>query len=700
MRALPLLALSAACAPNAPPPVNGCTTVHLEGRPLVRDGDRFAFARGEAARFFVKPADLGSVLLYDSDRGYLVAGDGDVWLRQTTLESDVTRGEDGYVSPAEWELGDGLRNRRSGRSLPVRFAPADGCVAPPELSLDAEGAVGRTRFDDGDLYGIADTHEHVMSNWGFGGGGIFHGAPFHRLGVEHALADCAAHHGEAGRKDFLGYTFDAGADALDLTDLLPALLAGELAADNHATDGYPTFTDWPNAPTRATHQAAYYKWIERAWLGGLRLLVQHATSNAVLCELTAGATGLPTRYSCEDSVGIDRSIDEAYALERYVDAQAGGPGAGWFRIVTSPAAAREVIGAGKLAVVLGIETADLFGCKLVPGPMDPVCDEAYVVAELDRYEALGVRAIFPVHKYDNAFSAGDGDRGFIEVGNFLHTGHWSNFVTEGCPDLPAVFDEGDVAFGGLNAPRADYFAPPPNDLSSFPADPVETALPYVGNLLEPPLVGDYCQNAGLTPLGEFLIGELMRRGMIVELDHLPRRSYQRAFELLAANDYPAAGTHGNTNDGKIYEHGGISKVHLGQCRDPDAPGATLASLNAHLAQIRAAGGYEAEGFGFDLNGLAGARGPRFAPGACAEPQEDPVVYPFQSYAGDVTFTEPFVGERAIDFNEEGFVHLGMLPELIEDARNDAGDDAALEPLFRSAEGYVRMWELAEDRRGR
>jgi hypothetical protein len=56
-----------------------------------------------------------------------------------------------------------------------------------------------------------------------------------------------------------------------------------------------------------------------------------------------------------------------------------------------------------------------------------------------------------------------------------------------------------------------------------------------------------------------------------------------------------------------------------------------------------------------------------------------------------------VGNRTIDFNTEGLVHIGLLPELIEDARRDAVDEADIEPLFRSAEGYIRMWELAEQR---
>ena len=74
-----------------------------------------------------------------------------------------------------------------------------------------------------------------------------------------------------------------------------------------------------------------------------------------------------------------------------------------------------------------------------------------------------------------------------------------------------------------------------------------------------------------------------------------------------------------------------------------------------------------------------------------------MTYPFSSYAGDVTFTEPRLGNRVVDFNNEGLVHIGMLPELLEDARRDAASDADLEPLFRSAEGYLRMWEKSERR---
>ena len=109
------------------------------------------------------------------------------------------------------------------------------------------------------------------------------------------------------------------------------------------------------------------------------------------------------------------------------------------------------------------------------------------------------------------------------------------------------------------------------------------------------------------------------------------------------------------------------------------------------------GGYPAVPFGFDLNGFAGAQGPRFGPRGRDNGQTDRVTYPFSSFAGDVTFHAPAVGDRVLDFNTEGFVHIGLVAEMIQDVRDDGVTDAELEPLFRSAEGYVRMWEKAERR---
>ncbi len=269
--------------------------------------------------------------------------------------------------------------------------------------------------------------------------------------MEKALPSCAPFHGEEGRLDLVGYAF-SGLGDLDTGTLLDLFIDKMTPDFDHFPDGYPEFTDWPNTWKRATHQTQYYRWLERAYRGGLRLLVQHATTNSVLCDLIVGLGVQSVRYACNDMVNVDRIIAETRNLERYIDAQSGGPGEGWFRIVESPAEAREVIADGKLAVVLGIETSNLFDCFLTPPEGFAACDADKVRAELDRYHELGVRVLFPVHKFDNAFSAGDGDRNVGQLGSFVNSGHFSNFVQD-CPDSPSVFDNGGVIFGGLNQPR-------------------------------------------------------------------------------------------------------------------------------------------------------------------------------------------------------------------------------------------------------
>lgn len=702
---------------------NGCFAIAADDAFLVVDGDGYAFTGEDAAAatpLFMRPSDLATYLLHDPEGGYVVAIDGGL-ARQEQLESDITRIEDGWISPAEWILEPSSRKKdryqlrlkaeperllategltdKKRRAARLRLEPAEGCVAPPELGLHAEGSITRTTFEDGELYGIVDAHSHIFTNMGFGGG-LFHGAPFHPLGVEHALGDCEIHHGEMGRKDFFGYAFDNSAEDGDaFGSVLTDLVRGELRDDNHATDGYPTFSEWPDARDRSTHQVQYYRWLERAHMAGLRLVVQHATTNSVICDISVGAELQPGRFACNDMTGVDRQIDAAYALERYVDAQSGGPGRGWFKIVRTPAEARQVIADGKMAMVLGIETSNLFECLLTPRPGGPECDLDYVRAQLDRYEERGIRVLFPVHKYDNAFTPGDGDGAVIELGNVLNSGHYTN-KTQECPGLPTVFDDGPVDFGGFHQPRDVYDSEAPLDFSRLQDDPIRALLPYVGEISEPPLEGDWCQNAGLTPLGESLINELMQRGIVIELDHLPQRSYQRVFEMLEAADYPAVGTHGNDNDGKLYGIGGLSFREVGRCHDPASPGTSWAGYNQRLNAMIEAGLHPSLGFAFDLNGFARAPRARFGEEAsCGTPQEDPVTYPFTSYDGDVTFTEPRAGERVFDFNTEGLAHIGLFPEYLEDARKDLPEGQDLDPLFRSAEGYIRMWERTRERAG-
>ncbi len=700
-----------------------CVTLEAPGGWLASGSDgSYAFSSSSAdsaTPLRLQPTGLGRVLLYDA--GLYVVDGGSSAVAAESLESDITTGEDGYISEGEWVLQaevdgtdyllenlatgawlaeDGSMVSSSADAAAFELTETSGCEDFPELSLDASGGITQTTFDDGTLYGLADGHSHILSNFSFGGGGLYHGGAFHPYGVEHALGDCDAVHGVEGRSDLFGYAYDHGGGGLDLTELITELSAGELSEPNHVTDGYPTFTEWPDSRQRATHQTQYYRWLERAWMGGLRLMVQHATSDETICKLTVGQGFQESRYDCSDMTAVDRIIDETWAMQDYIDAQHGGEGEGWFRVVTSPEEAREVIEDGKLAIVLGIETSNLFRCYLTPREGEPTCDEAYVDAQLDEYYDRGVRALFPAHKYGNLFTPGDGSRDFIEIGAFINSGHWTN-KTDECPPaewgMPTGFDGGALSFGGLNDPREDHVADAPNDLSEFEEDPLGTVLPYAGYLLEGGLEGDWCQNSSLTPLGEHLIEGMMARGMILEVDHLPAWAYARAFEMLHEADYPAVGTHNRNWDGQLYELGGLSTVGKPRCQDADNPGSVTAGFVDKAAYIEEKGGYPGFVFSFDYNGFAGGHGPRFGDDGCGGDQPNELTYPFTSYAGDVEFSQPVAGDRVIDFNTEGVVHLGLLPELMQDWRADALSDEEIEPWFRGAEAYVRVWEKAEAR---
>lgn len=694
-------------------------------------GDGYTFTDkplGTSSRWHMRAADLGTYLFFDTDKRFLVAqpisATADLktatsWTltRPDKLESEVDRLDEGFISPAEWQLEVStrdkdrfqLRHRASGRYLTltgltdtesgaaiITLHPQQGCAAFPELSIDAEGSVKPKKWDDGDLYGVAEVHSHMMADLGFGGGGLFHGASFHRLGVERALPDCSRSHGPEGRRDLMGFFYD-GDSNFDLAALLPVAVSGQFAEFNHHTDGYPTFTDWPNSWRKSTHQTMYYRWLERAWLSGLRLLVQHATGNSVMCDLTVATKAQKSLFSCNDMASVDRAIERAHALERYIDAQSGGPGKGWLKVVGSPAEAREVIGGGKLALVLGIEISNLFDCFLSPPKGFKKCTADTVREKLDHYRSKGVRVIFPVHKYDNGFSPGDGSGGMIELGNMINSGHYSNFVQD-CPGISSAFDKGGVTFGGLNKPRDLYDADPPLDFSGMVDNLVGSLAPHVGDLGKPPLDGTYCQKHGLTPLGKTLMNEMMLRGMMLDVAHLPQRALVQAYAALEKNDYPVLKTHGDSNGGKVYKLGGLLGTRLGRCADPKKPGNMGKSLTNAVAEAVANGAYASEALSFDLNGFAGGPRPRFGKDkGCGAPQANPMSYPFKSFDGQVTFTQPHLGSREVDFNTEGMIHIGLLPEVIEDARRDGVTDKDLEPLFRSAEAFVRLWEKAETR---
>ena len=56
------------------------------------------------------------------------------------------------------------------------------------------------------------------------------------------------------------------------------------------------------------------------------------------------------------------------------------------------------------------------------------------------------------------------------------------------------------------------------------------------------------------------------------------------------------------------------------------------------------------------------------------------------------------GQADFDINLDGFAQYGMLPDFIQDVKNQGVRQQELKPFFRSAEDYVRMWENIDQQR--
>ena len=98
----------------------------------------------------------------------------------------------------------------------------------------------------------------------------------------------------------------------------------------HSPEGWPSFAGWPRDES-LTHEGTYWKWIERAWRSGLRIMVNDLVENRALCEL------YPLKQNnCNEMVSAYQQADDMYALQDYIDAQFGGPGKGFLRIVKTP----------------------------------------------------------------------------------------------------------------------------------------------------------------------------------------------------------------------------------------------------------------------------------------------------------------------------------------------------------------------------
>ena len=652
---------------------------------------------GGASPFFMKPTALGKYLFFADDESLLAVlrrsgsygltsadqpSDAADWTVDTDSAGDFTA----FSETANAFLAvDAASGALTLAAEPAKFdfVPARGCKPYPEIGLDASGQPFKGQGVDKPVLGFAEVHAHISATTFLGG--AHSGWPFHKFGVAHALGNCEDQHGPNGVLDIVGNLMGGPGSPLA----------------THDTQGWPTFIDWPKRDS-LTHEGMYYRWIERAYLAGMRILVNDVVENEVLCrlqslastanvldldlgDLLSDVSQLPNPQHCNEMESAVSQIQFMRDLENYIDAQEGGPGKGWFRLVTTPQQAREVINDGKLAVVLGIEISHLFNCKVTqPGGLFeiPSCDEAEIDTQLQRLVDLGVRQMFPIHEFDNALG-GNGifDGLILNIGNFVDTG--SFWATYDCPEDDYFFSAGANMTTSLPAPL----------------DPVSNLLHTLTQGLLPLYPSaKQCNARTMTDLGKYAFERMMEQKIIIEVDHLELKMKSELLDMAEAKTpvYPLVSTHGG--------HGGISMGQASRLLEgggllypSKGNGRQFASQVEKLRTVKAEDRLFAMGYGADMNGLASQSGPR---GADAEP----VRYPFTLFRGPdwgpqfnrvqpIVFQQSVVpeGNRAFDINDEGLSHYGMIADWIEEVRLEGGKDA-LTDLYNSAELYLQMWE--------
>jgi microsomal dipeptidase-like Zn-dependent dipeptidase len=240
---------------------------------------------------------------------------------------------------------------------------------------------------------------------------------------------------------------------------------------------------WPRWDA-LVHQRGQRNGLLKAHQDGLQVIVVTTGGFAPFCELLP----VSNNFGCDEMADVDRQIALAH--------QFAANNAAWVQIALSPQDAMNIINSGKLAMVIAIETTDLFN-TLFTDPSNPP-DAAAIAAVVQKYydPPYDVRSVQLAHETDNGFAGAALINPLFEVFQFAHNRYGQSCVID-----------------------------------------TDCARPRLGFDVYEDSDG-ICKNArGLTPAGESLVQALMDKGMLIDLAHLPERGMLRAYQLAKQNAY-------------------------------------------------------------------------------------------------------------------------------------------------------------------
>lgn len=579
------------------------------------------------------------------------------------------------------------------------------------------------------LKGFVDLHTHPMSYLGFGEKAV-HGVPdigslipagtrdcnrneFRATSIEQALGHCNSTHGGWGIENTCGDYIRAALINFGVDDAFVFKLPPErnLHGD-HEHAGYPDFKFWPHQSS-ILHQQMWWEWVKRAHDGGLRVMVALTVNSELLAEALNGTPPYDDKYVA------DRQINETV---RFVNNHSS-----FMQIAYSAADVRKIVGNNKLAVVLGMEVDKLgnFGKPGVP------TNEITVRNEIQRLYGKGIRYIFPVHLMNNSFGGAAVYDPFFNVANQHANGRLFSVTTSPDPNVNynASLFSGDisavagllgsensaiVSVKGALAAIGEIPAPCFNHISCLPPPgKVRCCGSYqnVVNMLTPTpewevykfIQPGHVNSLGLTSLGEVAINEMMKLGIIIDVDHMSERAMTRVIEVAESfpGGYPLVMGHNGLrrpNERTTERSAPPALVRriaaLGGMFGVGAAGATPSSfIDSYRAAWGAMGG-RAVAIGTDVNGFESL--PKHTK-AADQTTSDAFYARFLSESGITT--KQRTGNRTWDYVlDNGVAHYGLMPEFLFDVKISTNGAEVFDNLMTSAEHFARMWEKSEGKR--
>jgi hypothetical protein len=186
----------------------------------------------------------------------------------------------------------------------------------------------------------------------------------------------------------------------------------------------------------------------------------------------------------------------------------------------------------------------------------------------------------------------------------------------------------------------------------------------------------------MTALGEYLLGRMMDKHFLVEIDHMDVKTGNKALSLMEQRKYSGVVSPHNWSSPeqfpRVYKLGGFITPIAHS--DPQA----FVEQWKQIKKVRDKRFHYGFGYGSDMNGLAAQSAPTSL---------HPIPYPFRSVDGRVRFGRERWGQRVFDINKDGVANYGMYADWLEELRI-LGGPPLMNDMMNGAEAYLETWERA------